>query len=105
MHAYLVSYHLTTDILKYNDFFVCLDEMSDGLNKELFEGCALIKSGFTTLALREKLIAHLRPLDRLFVCKLDHKDIAGQLPEKTKMWIKENIIDKAPKSYSDQLPK
>ncbi|WMJ23472.1 hypothetical protein RBG61_02040 [Paludicola sp. MB14-C6] len=105
MHAYLVTYHLTKDILKYDSFFDCLNELSDNCNKELFDGCILIKSGWTTIAIREQLIKHIQPSDRLFVCKLNHKDIAGQLPDKSKQWIKEQIIDKAPSDLSDQLRK
>lgn len=101
MLAYLITYSLTKAEEHYDSFFDAIYDLSNNHHKQLFDGCMLVLSGFTATAIRKQLLPHLQPLDRLFITKVQYGEIAGQLPDKQKQWIKDNI--KKPFDVSDQL--
>ncbi len=100
---FLITFYLTDDELLYDDFFNTLFDLCDNRYIQLFDGCILIVVHLSAVGIRNQLIPHLTSLDKLFIARLTYSDMAGQLSDKQKKWMKENI--KKPKDYSDQLRK
>ena len=92
MPILLAAFSMTSPLETYNRFFEVLHNAADGRECVLFDGCVLLPYTMSPLALRKKLLPHLQPLDRLFLCRVEQPFCAGKLTNRAKDWLKRELF-------------
>lgn len=79
---------------EYEEFFQILDEVSEGNFRQITDQCILLSTILTPRVIRKRLLPCLAPDDRLFLSGFG-EDCCGQLPKKSRDWLKANVFDRA----------
>lgn len=96
-------FQLGRDEAEYEVFFQKIEEISEGNFRQIMDGCILMDAILTPRAIRQRLLPCLFPDDRLFLCNFG-EECGGQLPPKSRDWLKKNVFDKAlPQQVKEQI--
>lgn len=96
-----IVFQFTRDAAEYDAFFRRIEQLSENNSRQITDGCILAQVYLTPAAVRRELLPFLRTDDRLFLTPFG-KDSCGQLSEKSKIWLKNNVFEH---EISEQLPK
>lgn len=88
---YLVVFQLHGDEPTHTGFYEALENL--GTAARVFDGAYLLDAGWTAYGVRERLLPHVKPNDRLIVTKMYAHDCAGKLPKDLKAFIERTITD------------